>query len=110
MTYEQYWYGDPLMVRAYYKAQKLREEQADTQAWMNGMYFAKAIEATIMNAFKKRSETPTEYPSMPITIKRREEEREKTEEEKRKLEESETAFAKLWMNNFMLVGKNWGKQ
>jgi len=110
MTYDQYWYGDPLMVRAYYKAQKLRDEQKDTEAWMHGLYMVEALSATIMNFLRKKEEPAHEYPSMPIMIKKREEAREKTEEEKKKQEETETAFARLWMNNFVNVGKNWGKQ
>ena len=47
MTYEQYWYGDPLMVRAFYKADKFRREREDMNAWLQGVYFKKAIEASI---------------------------------------------------------------
>lgn len=97
------------MVRAYYKADKLRDERIDIEAWTHGMYIVEAISSTIMNAFHKQGEKLHEYPSLPITIRKREEEREKTEAEKVKLEESETAFAKLWMASFVMVGKDWGK-
>ena len=45
MTYDQYWYGDPLMVRTFYKAHKLKEQLADQQAWLQGQYVMAAIGA-----------------------------------------------------------------
>lgn len=38
MTYDQYWYGDTSMVKAYREADKLRQERMNTEAWLQGMY------------------------------------------------------------------------
>lgn len=43
MTYEQYWYGDPLMVKAFLKADKFRQERQNSEAWLQGMYIYDAI-------------------------------------------------------------------
>ena len=105
MTYEQYWYDDPLMVRAFYKAEKLRKERMDEEAWLNGLYIQSAIEATIGNAYRKPGQTPAKYPKEPFSLQKKREEREQTEEEK----EKEATWAMAWMSSFVQAGKNWGK-
>ena len=106
MTYDQYWYGDPLMVRAFYKADRLRQERMDEEAWLHGKYVMEAIDSTIGNAFRKTSQDPSKYPEEPfsLTLKRQEEE-EKSEREK----EREAQWALAWMSSFVQAGKGWGK-
>lgn len=105
MTYEQYWYGDCLMVRDFYKAYKLKQEQANEQAWLNGLYFLKAIDATVGNALRRQGVKPEQYPGEPLEIYKKEE----TAEEKAKREENEVAFAEAYMMNMVAAGKNWKK-
>lgn len=105
MTYEQYWYDDPLMVRAFYKADKLRQERMDEQAWMQGAYICAAIDSTIGNSFRKSGD-PVEYPKEPVTITER---RKKDEALAREQQEKEALWAMAWMESFVQVGKNWGK-
>lgn len=105
MTYEQYWYGDPLMVRAYYKADRLRQERMNEQAWLYGSYVLRAIDSTIGNAFKKQGTRPSEYPRKPIEIVKKEE----TEEEREAREEQEAVYAEAYMMNMVMAGKNWKK-
>ena len=105
MTYEQYWYGDPLMVRAYYKADRLKQERVNEQAWLNGAYILRAIDATVGNAFRKQGGQPAEYPKKPIERIKPEE----TEEEREKREEREAVFAQAYMMNMVMAGKNWKK-
>lgn len=109
MTYDQYWYGDPLMVRAFYKADKIRRRRTDEEAWLNGAYVMKALQATVGNMFLKKGATPFTYPEEPFLIERMREE----EMEKKKTEEDfekEALWAKAWMSTFVNVGKNWGKR
>jgi len=106
MTYNEYWYGDPLLVRAYYKADQLRRKRADEEAWLNGLYVMNALNATVGNMFRKSGQAPAEYPKEPITMKEdQEKEREKTEKEK----EREATWAFAWMNSFVEAGKKYGK-
>lgn len=108
MTYEQYWYGDTYMARAFYKADKLKREQRDENAWLIGAYVCRAIESTIGNAFLKKGCQPIEYPDMPKFMEKRlreDEERRRSEEQ----EEKDRVFALAWMSNFVQAGKNWGK-
>lgn len=106
MTYEQYWYGDPLMVRAFCKADKLRRERADEEAWEHGLYVLSALNATVGNMFKKQGQTPFEYPSEPFSLTIKKEKAKKTEED----EEKEALWAKAWMSSFVQAGKNWSKK
>lgn len=106
MTYEQYWYGDPLMVRAFYKADKLRQERIDEEAWLNGLYITNALEATVGNAFRKKGQTPFEYPKEPFLLT---EKKEKQKEQDEREKEKEATWALAWMSSFVNAGKNWGK-
>lgn len=106
MSYDQYWYGDPLMVRAFFKADKLRQERADEEAWTHGLYVLSALDATVGNMFRKSGQSPAEYPAEPFTITKRKEKQKKTEEQ----QEQEATWALAWMSSFVNAGKNWGKK
>ena len=107
MTYEQYWYGDPLMVRAFYKANELKREKADQEAWLNGLYMMSAINATVCNMFRKSGTAPSEYPSEPYSMQKK---REKEELEDQAKKDQEATFALAWMSSFVQAGKNWGNK
>ena len=106
MTYDQYWFGDPLMVRAFYKADKLRRRREDENAWLYGMYVQSAIDATVGNMFRKTGETRAEYPKEPILLSKAKEVQEMREAQRK---ENEKNFALAWMTSFVQAGKNWGK-
>ena len=107
MTYEQYWYGDPLMVRAFYKAYKVRQQQVNTEAWLYGAYVYRALDATVGNAFRKKGAEMAAYPQKPAEINLGEEE---TDFERAKREEQEAVFAQAYMTNMVFAGKNWKKK
>ncbi len=99
MTYEQYWYGDPLMVRAFYKAEKLRQQRKNEEAWLQGIYTFQALNATVGNMMREKGTQPIKYPEKPFDL------------EPPKVEpEDEVLFAKAYMENMVLMGKNWGKK
>ena len=51
MTYEQYWYGDPWMTRAYAQAYLLKRKIENENAWILGAYVANAFGTVIANSF-----------------------------------------------------------
>ena len=108
MTYEQYWYGDPLMVRAYYEAEKKRQQRFNNEAWLQGVYTYNALQAalSVSEFFRPKNETPLQYPSKPFDYG---EKKEETDVEKEKREEAEAMFAEAYMMNMVLAGKNWKK-
>lgn len=106
MTYEQYWFDDPLMVRAFYKADRLRRERMDEEAWLQGVYVKLAIDSTIGNAFRKNSQDSVEYPKEPATLTAR---RQEDEERKQKAQEQEAVWASAWMQSLVQAGAKWNK-
>lgn len=105
MTYEEYWYGDPLMVRAFYKAEKIRQQRINDEAWLHGAYVLRALDATVGNMMRKKGTEPAKYPERPVELKNMDE----TEYEKEQREEQEAVFAQAYMMNMVLAGKNWHK-
>lgn len=103
MTYEQYWYGDPLMVRAYLDAEKHRKERFNQEAWLQGVYFLRALDSVVGNVFRKKGSTAAEYPKEPIPLDKPKED--KTEDD----EDKEALRAKLYMMNMKRAGQSWGK-
>ena len=67
MTSEQFWEQDCLLVRAYRKAFKIRQERENYLAWLNGMYIYEAIcdVSPILHAFAKSGTRPRPYPDKP---------------------------------------------
>lgn len=104
MSYDQYWYGDPLMVRAFYAAHKLKQEQQDYNAWLHGLYVYQGVSTALYNAFRdpKKGQKAENYPDKPFGMK-------KQEESQKIDEEAEKTFALAYMTSMVAAGKNWGK-
>lgn len=108
MTWDQYWYGPTWMVGQFFQAEKYRQEKQNNEAWLQGIYFAKAISATIGNAFLQKGAEPDQYPDKPFDLTGKAEQ-EETEDQKEEREEQEATWALAWMTTFVQVGKAWDK-
>ena len=102
MTYEQYWYGDPWMTRAYAQAYMMKRKVNNEEMWINGIYMVHALQTVIGNAFSKKK---IEYLDKPLDIY------EKTEHEKEQEARRERTKLINWLNKLKLstktgVGKN----
>lgn len=88
MSYDEFWNGDVTMVRAYRKAQELRDRRRNQELWLQGMYVYEAIcnVSPILHAFAKKGTKPVPYPAEPYAITE-DEIREREEREARKKEE-----------------------
>ena len=106
MTYEQYWYGDPHMVRAYYAAEKMRQRRVNEEAWLHGAYVYRALDATVGNMMRKKGTQAVQYPSTPISLDGDTQEAPNTERQ----EEQESVYAMAYMTNMVLAGKKWGQK
>lgn len=104
MTYDQYWYGDPLMVRAFFKADRLRQERMNAEAWLNGLYTSQALMSTVGNMFNDKNADPFEYPSEPIQLFE-----DKAKPKPASEDDADAVFARAWMMSFVRAGKDWGK-
>ena len=84
MTYEQYWHGDPWMVRAYAQAYLLKRKIENENAWIQGAYIANAFGSVIASSFGKRAVKYMEKP-MDLFPKTESEKAEEIRNERRKL-------------------------
>jgi len=107
MTYEDYWYGDVMMVRAYYNADLLRRKRINEELWLQGAYFCKALDSTVGNMFRQKGSQMSEYPSKPMELEYGIEE---DEEEREAREEQEALYAEAYMNNMVFFGQKWGSE
>ena len=84
MTYEQYWFGDPWMTRAYAQAFLLRRKIQNENMWIQGAYVANAVTTAIANAFGKKK---VDYLKQPLDLFPKTESEKQTEirEERKKL-------------------------
>lgn len=104
MTFDQYWYGDVRMTKAFAEADRIRKEQINAELWLQGMYCYDAISCALQNAFRKKSDPPAQYPSKPYDIFPKKE----SKQEREAREEAERLQAKLYMQQMMRAGKHWG--
>lgn len=67
MTYEQYWDGDVWMVRDFRKSHKLKLEEQNRHAYIQGLYVYSAIASMVpvLRPFSK-AKKPQEYLKEPI--------------------------------------------
>ena len=68
MTYEQFWLQDCSLVIAYREAYKIRQEEMNRAAWLNGLYLFKAMQAVpiTVNGFAPKGTKLKPYPNKPI--------------------------------------------
>lgn len=71
MTYEQYWYGDPFLVKAYLTADRIRQERENASAWWQGAYIYNALTAalSVSEFFRGKGQKPQRYPAQPYDIR-----------------------------------------
>lgn len=112
MTWEQYWHGDPLMVRAFREADKLRQRREDAIAWLHGRYIYDALGrlSPILHAFSKRGAKAEPYLDRPFLDQADEPDPEDmTEEQRAVYEENQLKKERIRMLNMRIAGSNWGK-
>lgn len=68
MTYRQFWLEDCRLVIAYREAYKLKQEEANRSAWLNGLYLAKALGSVpiFVQGFIPKGTQIEPYPGKPI--------------------------------------------
>ena len=90
MTPEQYWDGDPTLVKYYRKSDEISRERRNQELWLQGMYVYEALcdVAPVLHAFAKRGVKPTPYSDHPYALTSRERADEKKLREKRDREKA----------------------
>lgn len=104
MTYEQFWFGDPWMVRAFEQAYLLKRRKENEDMWILGSYVCNAVGVAINNAFNKRK---IDYLKKPLDLwpKTEAEQKQEAREERRKL----IAYLNRWKASMDRNRKNGGE-
>ena len=100
MTYEQYWNGDPTLVKYYRKADEIRKERRNEEIWLQGMYIYEALcdVSPVLHAFAKKGTKPQPFAEKPYAITQAQRKREK-EEHERKIAEKGKRFMQAVMQS-----------
>ena len=100
MTYEDYWYKDVDLVKAYREAEKMRFERMNRDAWIQGMYFYEALAdvSPVLNAFAKKGTQVRPYSKEPYKFTTKVEE--EAEAKEQKMFDKMQKFASKFNKNF----------
>ena len=90
MSYELFWDGEPQIAAAYRRADEIKRRRLNQELWLNGIYMAEALSATVGNMFSKTNKH--EYPSEPLAITAAEQEERREREQKAKMERIKASF------------------
>lgn len=100
MTYHQYWEEDVCLVKAYRKAQKLRADEQNYNAWLQGRYVYDALlcVSPCFNPYNKRPQ-PIPFHDEPYPFTQEEYEAQQRRAEARKQAENERKLQE-WAERF----------
>lgn len=101
MTYESYWLGDPTLTRFYRQAYKIKQDEINNNAWLQGLYIYDAVSTALHNALRGKNSKARDYAKEPYRFNNRE----KTDAEKAREVEIEQQKAAAWMENFVRVNQ-----
>lgn len=99
MTYEQYWDGDPTLVKYYREKHKLEIEQRNQELWLQGLYNFNAFSTALSNIhFDGKHHHINKYLDKPIDLFEKTEREQEIEVEKAraKVIEHFTALKRAW--------------
>ena len=72
-SYNEYWNAPAEVASAYYDAEIFRKERRNYEAWLQGLYFKNALDASLAMAFwDKKHAKPEPYLEHPIAFTERE--------------------------------------
>ena len=105
MSYAEYWEGDPSLARYYRKAYRIKQDEINNNAWLQGLYVYDAVSTALHNAFRgmgKQKPPVKDYAKQPYDLHNKV----KSEAEKAKEVEVEQEKALAWMENFVRINNS----
>ena len=104
MTWTQFWIDEPELTVAYRKSEMIKRRRKNEELWLEGIYVAEALSATVGNMFTKGQKHQYPAEPFPITVDEQQERRER--EERNRMERMKAAFiARSLHMNAKLGGK-----
>ena len=107
MSYAEFWYKDPHLVRAFAKAEEIRRNRINQELYLQGFYIYEAIGAfrEILPAFPKKGAKIHPYLDEPLPLTQMEIEAREAEKQKAKLEKmKQRMFARALSINSKMGG------
>ena len=68
MSYDEFWYKEPSLVKTFLKTHEIRQKQLNEQLWLGGYYNFIGISYALSNAFAKKGTRPLSYPKEPLSL------------------------------------------
>ena len=105
MSYAEYWEGDVKLAQYYRKAYRIKQDEINNNAWLQGMYIYDAVSTALHNALRGMGKTKPparDYAKQPYEFRNKV----KTEAEKAKEIEIEQEKAAAWMENFVRMNQS----
>lgn len=95
MSYDEFWNQDVALVRAYRKAQEIRDRRQNQAMWLQGLYIYNALcdVAPVLQAFAPKGTKPTPYIEEPYPITAAEINERNAREQRKKEERLKAEFA-----------------
>ena len=108
MTYDQYWNGDPTLVKHYRKADEIRKERRNEELWLQGMYIYEALcdVSPVLHAFAKKGTKPQPYSEKPYAITETQHQRVVEEKERARIEKGKRFMEALMQSTNKRFGGN----
>ena len=108
MTYDQYWNGDPTLVKHYRKADEIRKERRNEELWLQGMYIYEALcdVSPVLHAFAKKGTKPQPYSEKPYAITETQHQRAVEEKERARIEKGKRFMEALMKSTNKRFGGN----
>ena len=104
MTWTQFWIDEPELTVAYRKSEMIKRRRKNEELWLEGIYVAEALSATVGNMFAKGQKH--QYPAEPFPITADEQQERREREERNRMERMKAAFiARSLQMNTKLGGK-----
>lgn len=99
MTEEQYFDGDSQLVKYYRRADKIRAERQNQQAWLQGAYFYDALAriAPVLHAYAKKGTKAKPYPDAPYPLAGGKPEKQREDVRERAISKKGLAYMQAYM-------------
>ena len=87
MTYDEFCYKTPKLVKYFLKAHEIRQKQDNEKIWLQGYYnyIALCCVSPVLHAFAKKGTKPIDYPTQPLSLSKEENEQKEQEARNRRI-------------------------
>ena len=97
MTYEQFWDGDPTLVKYYRKSAEIKRDMTNQELWLQGLYVYEALcnVSPLLHAFARKGAKAHPYPSQPYAVSEKQRKIDEEERERKVAERGMMLMEKL---------------